>query len=296
MTISSFTKVFHHTTYPAILPENVELSASSKRVLIVGAGSGIGQATAVAFARANAQAIILCGRHYSTLNQTVAKIEETKPGTGMLTIEMDMKDEKSVEKAFLRVKREVRGLDIVINCAGFTATNTKLQDTETEDFWKSFGVNVKGSYLLSRTFLTTFSPTPDAQKVLVLLCGSPVAPNPELPASDSMSNFAEAKLAERLAAENQDVLRAYALRPGKVDTGATQAGGEALPGPEAPKDTGEWDDADLPAGFMLWLVSHKGTCIPSGKFLLANWDVEELEARADELKADSKLLSLGLDC
>ena len=72
----------------------------------------------------------------------------------MLTIEMDMNDEKSVEKAFLRVKREVRGLDIVINCAGFTATNTKLQDTETEDFWKRFGVNVKGSYLLSRTFLT----------------------------------------------------------------------------------------------------------------------------------------------
>jgi hypothetical protein len=44
----------------------------------------------------------------------------------------------------------------------------------------------------------------------------------------------------------------------------------------------------LPASFCLWLASPEARFL-SGKFLWANWDIDELKARADELKSGTEL-------
>jgi hypothetical protein len=48
----------------------------------------------------------------------------------------------------------------------------------------------------------------------------------------------------------------------------------------------------LPATFNVWLASSEAKFL-KGKFLWANWDVDELKARATEIE-EGTLLSIGL--
>lgn len=48
----------------------------------------------------------------------------------------------------------------------------------------------------------------------------------------------------------------------------------------------------LPGGFSVWLASPEARFL-NGKFVWANWDVDELKARAKEIESGS-LLSIGL--
>ena len=48
----------------------------------------------------------------------------------------------------------------------------------------------------------------------------------------------------------------------------------------------------LPASFNVWLASPEAKFL-KGKFLWANWDVDELKAQAKEIEANT-LLSMGL--
>lgn len=50
---------------------------------------------------------------------------------------------------------------------------------------------------------------------------------------------------------------------------------------------------NLPAHFFVWLASREAEFL-KGKFVWANWDVDDLKARADEIK-DSLLLRVLLN-
>ena len=55
----------------------------------------------------------------------------------------------------------------------------------------------------------------------------------------------------------------------------------------------DFDIVSLPAAFHVWLASPEARFL-KGKFLWANWDVDELKARADEIK-NSSLLTVALN-
>ena len=55
---------------------------------------------------------------------------------------------------------------------------------------------------------------------------------------------------------------------------------------------GQFDDVGLPAGFMVWHASPESRFL-KGKYLWANWDVDELKARKEEIEG-SNFLELGL--
>ncbi|KAL4950004.1 hypothetical protein BDW69DRAFT_187763 [Aspergillus filifer] len=44
------------------------------------------------------------------------------------------------------------------------------------------------------------------------------------------------------------------------------------------------DSVDLPADFALWLVSEEAAFL-NGRYVWANWDVEELKAKGSEIQA-----------
>jgi NAD(P)-dependent dehydrogenase (short-subunit alcohol dehydrogenase family) len=75
-------------------------------------------------------------------------------------------------------------------------------------------------------------------------------------------------------------IRAFAVHPGVILT--TMAPPESIPP--------EWrayfiDTTELAAGFTLWLVtSGERVDFLRGKFASANWDVEELLAKKDEIE------------
>jgi len=55
----------------------------------------------------------------------------------------------------------------------------------------------------------------------------------------------------------------------------------------------EWDDIELPANFFVWLASPESEFL-RGRFLWANWDVEEMVAKKEELEKDQQLLRIQI--
>lgn len=293
----SFTKTFHSKTYPSVSPTRPELSAKDKVILVTGAGSGIGKAVAIVFAQADARAVVLCGRRLEPLSKAQSEIEALGKGTRVRTLQLDVTDESKVQGVFEKIKGEFGEVDIVINSAGHLSEPGSLKETSTSNFWTSFEINVKGSFLLSQAFLRHCTSSLERPKTLLLLssliCHFPASANISAPASYGISKLAEAKLAEYVAAEASPGFRAYALHPGNVVTDMSDRSVAMAPDPEGLRAALEWDDAELSAGFMLWLSSKRGECIPSGRFLWINWDVDELEESSENWK-DPNLLTMGL--
>ena len=50
----------------------------------------------------------------------------------------------------------------------------------------------------------------------------------------------------------------------------------------------------LPADFMVWLASSEAAFL-KGRYVWANWDVEEMLARKEEIEADPNLLTMTLE-
>ena len=86
-------------------------------------------------------------------------------------------------------------------------------------------------------------------------------------------------------------MRAYSVHPGIIETEMSQKSAAMA---EEPLNL-EWDDVNLASDFMVWLSSSEGkVVVPSGRFLWANWDVEELKARKDEMWNNPVAMTVGL--
>ena len=52
-------------------------------------------------------------------------------------------------------------------------------------------------------------------------------------------------------------------------------------------------EAELAGQFVLWLASREADFL-NGRYVWANWDVDEMKARAEEIKEDKFLLKVHL--
>jgi len=109
----------------------------NKIALVTAAGQGIGRASAELFAKEGARVIAV------DLNPTtLANL------SGMETRRVDLTDGAAIEA----LSRDVGGVDILFNCAGFVHAGTLLS-TSDADFDFSFNLNVKSAYRMIRHFL-----------------------------------------------------------------------------------------------------------------------------------------------
>lgn len=107
-----------------------------KTALVTAAGQGIGRATALAFAREGARVIATDIR----IEQLAALDCETR--------QLDATDAAAIKA----LGRELEGVDILFNCAGFVHAGTILECNEADwDF--SFDLNVRSMYRMIRAFL-----------------------------------------------------------------------------------------------------------------------------------------------
>jgi NAD(P)-dependent dehydrogenase (short-subunit alcohol dehydrogenase family) len=103
--------------------------------------------------------------------------------------------------------------------------------------------------------------------------------------SYTASKLAGAQILEFIAEEYPHV-KAFNLSPGIVDTDMSRKSG--LESHQIP------DVAELPAHFAVWLAGPDSDFL-KGRFLWANWDVEELLANKANIEADPALFHLTLD-
>ncbi|KAI8632394.1 cellulase signal transduction associated dehydrogenase [Xylariaceae sp. FL1651] len=292
------TKIQHSTPYASISPTLPSLSAAGKTMLITGASSGIGLATARAFLEAGCKRIALVSRRVRLVSATADELRARFPGSKILVFEADVQDAGALEAAFLQSSRPKHGeegegvgvVDVVINCAGYMPSLAPLASNTTTtpagdlaDWWRAFEVNVLGAATLARAILSHASPG-----AVVLQLGTAGALFPaQLPMSAyAVSKLALVKLMEYFGAEKPG-LRVVTVHPGVIP--------ETEGGQKMVKESGvEWpgDDIDLPAHFLVWAASDEARFLKN-KFVFANWDVDEMKAREQEI-AGSPELMIGL--
>jgi 2-keto-3-deoxy-L-fuconate dehydrogenase len=109
----------------------------NKVAIVTAAGQGIGRAAAALFAEEGARVIAV-----DISAATLATLE------GVETRCLDLTQEDAINA----LSRDIGGIDVLFNCAGFVHTGTILETTEA-DFDFSFNLNVKAAYRMVREFL-----------------------------------------------------------------------------------------------------------------------------------------------
>jgi NAD(P)-dependent dehydrogenase (short-subunit alcohol dehydrogenase family) len=288
----------HHTLYPAIDPTRPELSMKGKTIVVTGGGHGIGSAAAKAFAQAGASSIAIIGRTESALRQTKAAMN-TSYGVNIQLFTADVTDAERIQYVFSRIRETVGSVDVLVNNAGFLADSTMAKDAEIKDWWRAFEVNVKGSYVVTQAFLRNAGPDP-----VLLNVSSAVAHYPDVYAGTTSyvgSKAAFTRVVDVIQVENPQ-LRTVNIMPGMIKTNLVKKAG--MWDMDLPWDDGVYSSArcivmmrantcavEVPAGFFVWASSDEGSCL-KGKFVWANWDVDELRKKLET--ANEHDLKLGL--
>ncbi|KAI1380462.1 NAD(P)-binding protein [Hypoxylon crocopeplum] len=273
----NFTKTLHHDTYEFISPKRVDVYGKS--VFITGASKGIGRETALSFAKAGCDKIAIGAR--SDLSSVVGDIKEAARKAGhtrepkVLSFKLDVTDENSIKAAAETISKEFGGkLDVMVNNAGYLHDWRPLCDALTSTWWAHYEVNVKGVFLCSKYFVPLLLESEFKTLVITSSMGAAVV----IPGASSYqsSKLAAVRIAEFIATEYEDKgIICFAIHPGAVKTELAN---------NMPEHQHKIlvDEPRMPADSTLWLTSERRPWL-NGRFIVTNWDMEELEARKDEI-------------
>jgi NAD(P)-dependent dehydrogenase (short-subunit alcohol dehydrogenase family) len=120
-----------------------------KAALITGGTSGIGEATAKLFVREGAR-VAITGRRIELGERVVSEIRSNGGEAIFIAAAVDRAEDcrRSIEETIAAYGR----LDILFNNAGIVTQGT-LEETSEADWARTFDVNVKGTYLMTKLVL-----------------------------------------------------------------------------------------------------------------------------------------------
>ncbi|KAJ3574555.1 hypothetical protein NPX13_g4319 [Xylaria arbuscula] len=279
LAVDQFTKT-HKDTYPFISPQKQDLSGKS--VFVAGASKGIGKETALALAEAGCSKIAIGARSdLSSLAEEVAKraAQAGKPKPQVLSLQLDVTSEGSVKAAADKIGQEFGGaLDVLVCNAGALEQWLPLAESNPTEWWRTYEINVKGTYLLNRFFIPLLLKSETKTSILTSSYGA-LGTRPGASGYQS-SKFAVVRLAEFIATEYASQgLVCYSIHPGGVKTELAH---------NMPKDM--WsvltDQPALPAHTIVWLSKEHRSWL-SGRFVSVAWDMQELESKKSQVEKDN---------
>jgi NAD(P)-dependent dehydrogenase (short-subunit alcohol dehydrogenase family) len=272
------TKTIHHDTYPAIAPKLSDMTG--RTVFITGASRGLGRTMAVSFTQARVSGLCISAR--GDLSETKAAIAFAAKAAGvpepkLLVLQVDVTDQTSVEdaaKAF--AQKFPDGLDVLVNNAGNLEPVKKIHESDPKEWWKTYEINVKGTYLVVRSFIPELLKKSSGLKTITNLTS--IGAHIVIP---HMSSYNSGKLAvcrftEYIQTEYMaDGIIAFSYHPGGVPT----AMGLSLPSGLHALLT---DTPELTADTLVWLTAKRKEWL-GGLYVDSNWDMPEFEKRKDEI-------------
>ncbi|GKZ81446.1 hypothetical protein AnigIFM56816_005967 [Aspergillus niger] len=275
-----YTPTIHHDTYAPISTSHHEGQA----VLISGASRGIGRAIATSFAKSGATAIAIISR--SDLDETEAEMLEVARDAGLdkpniLKLQLDITDEDAIKKAAKKVKLCFGRLDILVNNAGRLDALCPILGSDTQEWWKTLEVNLKGTYLVTKYFLNLL--LQGEQKTIVITSSIGAISEVHGMSSYQISKTALLRLSDFLMHEvgNQGIL-AFCIHPGIVMTRLVDVI------PESERGDIFVDHPRLCGDTVAWLTQERRDWL-AGRLISVSWDMLELNARREEIIRGDKL-------
>lgn len=113
----------------------------NSKILITGGSSGIGKAAAELLSQSGAK-VAITGRDND-------KLDKVAKETGSIAIQADVSNEKDIIKTFEILKKELGGLDCLVNNAGI-GEFPEVENLTMEAFMNVYTVNVFGAALMTK--------------------------------------------------------------------------------------------------------------------------------------------------
>ena len=266
----------HKDTYPLIDPQGANLSG--RAVLITGASKGIGRTTAIRFAVAGCSRIAIAAR--SALDQVAEDVKKAalaagRPVPQVLVLSMDVSSESSVKAAAEEVSKQFAGkLDILITNAGYLETWRTVDEADPAEWWKTWEVNIKGTFLTTHLFLKMLLRSD--LKMLVTVSSGGAHTLHQGASGYQTSKFATCRFTECVDQEYNDRgLIAFTIHPGGVKTDV------ALNMPVYMHSVLN-DTPELCADTLVYLAKERREWL-AGRYISVEWDMAELERRKEEI-------------
>ncbi len=123
----------------------------NKRCLIVGATGGIGQCIAMEIAKYNCE-LFLTSNEIKKLKKLKGELEALQGKESVVYYEYgDLNKVQDVSKIITAVRKKIRSVDILINCAGIFELKS-LSNLNLNNFNKTFNLNVRAPFLFCKEF------------------------------------------------------------------------------------------------------------------------------------------------
>jgi NAD(P)-dependent dehydrogenase (short-subunit alcohol dehydrogenase family) len=117
-----------------------------KVALVTGASRGIGAAIARELAAAGAS-VALAGRDEATLQEVTRSLPR---GSRSLAVAADMAQTADLERLVARVVKELGGLDVLVNNAGFLPEAKQIYNVDLDEWQHVMDVNLRGPWFCSK--------------------------------------------------------------------------------------------------------------------------------------------------
>jgi len=275
ITTYAFTKTTHTEVYASLDPTAPKLSQSGKVVIITGANRGLGRrAFPIAFAKANVKGIVLVARNAAPLDDVEKEIHEVNPRVYVLKAQADSTDNVAINKVFQSIKSTFGHADILVNNAGAFTSKNRIVDATPSEWWADFETNVKGTALVTRAFAQLLGDRPGTVVSLTSFATLGIFPGIS---SYALSKLMVVQLGSYLAAENPNIT-AVSLDPLIAATDMLLDVYKPL----------QQISFGLIGAAAVWLTTDEAKFM-NGRFFMADWSVDELIARKDEITRENKL-------
>jgi NAD(P)-dependent dehydrogenase (short-subunit alcohol dehydrogenase family) len=121
----------------------MDVSAQGLRVLVTAGAAGIGRAIAETFVEHRARV------HICDVDQTaLAEARRALPAVTQSVADVALLAD--VERLFADVRRELGGLDVLVNNAGISGPTAKVEDIKPEDWDRCIAVDLNGMFYCTR--------------------------------------------------------------------------------------------------------------------------------------------------
>lgn len=235
---------------------------TGKVAFITAAGQGMGRAAVLAFAGEGARvwATDVDARSLDALAQI----------PGVNTRQLDVTDGAGVD----RIAAEIGSIDVLFNCAGYVHQGTLAETTEA-DWDRSFDINVKSMYRVTRAFLPAMLAQRQGSIINMASVASSLRGLPKRVAYGT-TKAAVIGFTKAIAADHvKDGVRCNAVCPGTVDTPSLAERINALPDPLAARrdfvarqPMGRLGTVDDVTPLLVYLASDESRFATGGTFAL----------------------------
>jgi NAD(P)-dependent dehydrogenase (short-subunit alcohol dehydrogenase family) len=173
-------------------------SLAGRIAYVTGAAGGIGRAT-VGRLLAEGACVVLADIDAGALAETGAALAARHSGDVVRTVAMDVTSEGAVARACRETAVEFGGLDILVSNAG-TAHSAPVARMEVADWDRSFAVNARGHFLVTREAMRVLVAQQLGGALVFVATKNVMSPGKDF-AAYSAAKAAEAQLAKVLALE-----------------------------------------------------------------------------------------------